>query len=134
MTIQVTLDAVREAAKAAVADRGEGYIYKDHYDACRNTQWQRISNEEGEAMMQVPGCLVGDVLHRIGVPLPDLATWDDTTADDLLANLLAHNHVESVAEGVETYLVAAQVMQDTEGMTWGMALASAEASVAGVLA
>lgn len=126
MGITLTLDAVREAAKAAVAERGEDYIYKNHWDACRNTQW--VTGDNGAE--HIPGCFVGDVLHRCGLPLATLALWDDTTADDLLHNLDRDGHIDGAESLVQDYLVRAQIVQDAEGNTWGQAYAAAEAEVA----
>jgi hypothetical protein len=139
MTIQITLDAVREAAKAAVAERGEDYDYKAHYDSCRYTQYRGAD--------RVAGCLVGDVMHRLGVPLGTLFTWDDSGSDDLLTHLANPEDGpggeawvsyadERAAEYVSEYLRVAQEIQDAggEGHTWGDALRAAEAEVAAVTA
>jgi hypothetical protein len=124
----ITLDAVRDAAKAAVAERGGGYIYKDQWDTCRNTQW--VTHPDGK-VEQVPGCIVGFILHKIGVPLATLDLWNDTTADDLLHNLDRHGHIDGAETAVQDYLVRAQIVQDTPGQTWGSAYLAAEAEVAG---
>lgn len=135
--VSLTLPAVREAMKAVVAERGEDYDYKAHHSACRYTQW--VEPAEGPAT-QVPGCLVGAVLNRLGVPLTEMDHWNDSAADDLLHNLREVDDIDyadaEAAEWVGVYLGVAQEVQDHggSGHTWGDALRVAEERIAGALA
>lgn len=130
MTIEVTLAQVRDAAKAAVEARGSDYIYKNHYDSCRNVQHEW--DEAAQVSRLVPGCLVGDVMHRLGVPLEPMGAPSiaDSTADDLL-HALKRDDLITTADGetlemIGSYLMNAQIVQDKEDQTWGNALEAAE--------
>lgn len=129
MTIEVTLAKVRDAMKATVAARGEDYQYKAHFDSCRNVQ--RAYGDDGQ-WVNAPGCMVGDALHRLGVPLDSMSApgVNDATADDLLSALI-HNEVVVIPQGEDSevigmYLLAAQGVQDKDDRTWGEALREAE--------
>jgi hypothetical protein len=135
MTINLTFAQVREAMAAAVAERGADYDYKAHHDSCRYTFWRDTAN----GIERVPGCLVGDVMHRLGVPLDVLDNWNDAGAETLLDHLtdpadgrdyeawVTYADAEA-AEHTMTYLCIAQNIQDLGGVghTWGDAYRLAE--------
>lgn len=126
MAEQVTItkeDALR-ALREAVAEKGAEYVYEleNDLDSCKYVK-------DGEA-----SCLVGNALHRLGVPIEVLteldyaylgntsATIDQTAALDVL---MAHS-VTLSSEAV-TALQNAQRSQDRTD-TWGKALRAAEYS------
>jgi hypothetical protein len=133
MTVNLTLTGVREAMAAAVAERGPDYDYKAVHDSCRYTFYEQV----GDAAVLRPGCLVGDVVHRLGVSLETLAVWNDSGCGDLLEHLCDAGFIEyadgEAAEYVPFYLATAQEIQDVggEGHTWGDALRIAEGTLGG---
>lgn len=71
----------------------------------------------------VPGCLVGHVLHRLGVPLSELEKWEGAGAQDptlATLNILGDNDEYAVR-----MLVEVQSTQDN-GAPWGTALSLAD--------
>jgi hypothetical protein len=66
-----------------------------------------------------PGCIVGQVLHRLGVPLADLKK-----AETLGATAAVQRTTEGVSDNVANLLRYVQVKQD-RGQTWSKAVADA---------
>lgn len=67
----------------------------------------------------VPGCLIGHVLHRLGVPLGELAKREGGAA-----YIVADDFLRGVSGGVLSRLDFAQGAQDS-GKTWRDALIAA---------
>lgn len=114
--IKVTEAQVRQALAEAVAEKGDDYVY---------------TNPEGESAKgsaascyyvhgDVPGCLVGNALHRLGVPLWALE------ARELRGAYSVAKEVIDVTDdrGTYTMLGSVQDAQDN-GAMWGDALAYA---------
>lgn len=77
-----------------------------------------VHSETGTA---VPGCLVGHVLNRLGVPLATLEQHEGESAADVAAlTLEISGHPDDTAEAYRV-LDDAQTFQDM-GRTWGRAL------------
>lgn len=74
----------------------------------------------------VPGCLVGTVLHRLGVPLDKLAELEGCGAY-VVAGMTAY-----MSNDARCALARAQDAQD-DGATWAVALAAAENLPAGIV-
>lgn len=133
MSITISLNAVREATKAVVEERPD-YDYKSDHDSCQYVDEQGIQQPDGSwSYTSVPSCLVGCVMHRLGVPLGELLHWNDTAADDLLGNLAINEDIEfpdeDQANAIRRYLNVAQTIQDHGGTGhhWSDALRRAEA-------
>lgn len=106
-----------------VADKGEDYVYEPHpfTYAC-----QYLHDDE-------PGCLVGHVLHRHGVPIEVIRQWEGRTAQylatgkSLLTLSSARPELEPLADHpAASILIAAQQAQDVS-LPWGKALQAARA-------
>lgn len=123
MTVALTLEGVREAMKAVVLPK-EDYVYRETHDICRYTEWRDSAIVES--------CLVGAVLHHMGVSLHDLSMWNDEDSSTLLDHMNGHAVTlpadEEEAEQVDIYLRTAQQIQDRGEMgdSWGRAYAEAE--------
>ena len=104
--IKVTYDDVVRTMEEVVADAGEDYVYPraERGDKCVYVHNMR------------PDCLVGRVLHRLGVSL-DLLTYQDNTP----AFVLAQQVIDAPTSQVLRLLSEAQSHQDA-GYTWGAAL------------
>jgi hypothetical protein len=113
-----TEDALR-ALEEAVAEKGEDYVYplsNTAADLCAYTEF----NDRDEL---VPSCLVGNALHRLGVPLEAMAQFNTGHGPKSLAEELG-------LDGDRAAWLAfrdAQAIQD-DGGTWGAALAKAKAA------
>lgn len=114
--IHIDLSQVEAFAKAALEEKGEDYVYEKVWseahknDICTYVQ----QNENGE---QVPSCLVGNILHRAGVPLHQMQDAD-LTADDLIYRL---KDIVTVTTEARRALRGMQGLQDV-GNTWGHAV------------
>lgn len=116
--IELSLDLVRMAAKAAVAKKGERHVYSnegfsDSYSDCLYVHGDQ------------PGCVVGDILHRLGVPLETLRESEGQLATELLGRLEASEVIAKVPSNVKDYLQNLQLAQDYNH-PWGEALKRAE--------
>lgn len=70
----------------------------------------------------VPGCLVGAVLHKAGIPLDVLSRYDDNNHPaELLLDSLSNFGLLEGDSNVSDFLQNAQYAQDL-GHTWGEAL------------
>lgn len=115
--IKVGASDVASMLRAVVAERPD-YIYEP--PTVRPDPMTACYYVHGEA----PGCLIGHVLNRLGVPLPELARWEGQSADDVANETLnITGHPDAVAK-VLTELSWAQNFQDG-GRSWGDALADA---------
>ncbi|MER6485724.1 hypothetical protein ABT264_19475 [Streptomyces virginiae] len=120
--ITVTTDEVMTTLRAVVAERPE-YVYRkpsdvdNTWDACLYVHPAGGGREE-----EAPGCVVGTVLHRLGVPLAELAMREGTAAYSVVHELL------DVPDEAQAALQYAQTQQDG-GSTWSRALQAAEERV-----
>lgn len=113
--IVLNREIVTNALKAAVAERGEDYIYTEHFSGCvyvRNA---------------LPACIVGQVLADLGVSVETLARFDNNggaTANQVLY-ALERGGTLTYDQATSNALEAAQYHQD-KGRAWGHALREAE--------
>ena len=81
-----------------------------------------------------PSCLIGQALHRVGVPvyvledLDNLSSDSGGTAANVMLNILSP---KGISNGVRHWAGHVQALQDT-GTPWGEALATANRSYPGV--
>lgn len=139
-----TLDQIVKAADAVVAEIGPDTLYTER------AQSLGMDTYGGNAACKyahrgTPACLVGVVMHRLGVPIDTLQQWD--ASGDGAFNVIAGGVREEDAAGEPDpdgeviipaldiqdrairYLHAAQVAQDN-GATWGEAVAIAKQRIA----
>ena len=116
MTVQVTRENFTAAMRAAVAERGEDWVYPAEGSELAEQGWRE---EEGTCVYVLPdgspACLIGLALYKIDPALVEGLEGENVTALRLLQRL-------GVEDG-ELYW-AAQDAQDTQdvGKTWGNAL------------
>jgi hypothetical protein len=159
--IHVSADDVERLMREAVAERGGDYVYREHFVECLYVYPRIESNlhedDECEGVDErdaKAACIVGEVLHRAGVPLRKLDV-PDALVSQLFGLSLANQpgsstHLDvngAVARalapitrdpederlaGVEVdevafrMLQAAQYVQDSNNeLTWGQALEAA---------
>lgn len=110
--IHITLDQVQGAAALAVEEKGPEHVYDrgnlgGHGDCF-------YVHEDG------PGCIVGNILHRLGVPL-ELMIADEGMKASALLTSLEYQGAIVCGFGVSNYLADLQNFQDHE-VSWGDAL------------
>ena len=117
MTVQITRENFTAAMRAAVAERGEDWVYPAEGSELAEQGWR---SEEGQECVYVlpdgsPACLIGLALYKIDPALVEGLEGDVATALRLFQRL-----------GVEDGRLygAAQDAQDAQdsGVTWGNAL------------
>lgn len=115
--IKVTPEQVLDVMREVVAEAGEEFVYKSPagLGVCLY-----VHRTPGAAA--VPGCLVGQVLHRLGAPLDELAEYESQLAGEVSPRLLDG---VTRADAISLALDKAQVLQDA-GHSWGAALRAAE--------
>lgn len=110
--MKFTDEQVHEAIKAVVEERGADFIYPDEWKYTNDCLYVR---PDGDG----PACIVGAVLHHLGVPLSLLSANEGRPAYALV------HYLGGVSPRAGDALAWAQGVQDT-GKTWGEALASFE--------
>ncbi|WP_030997529.1 hypothetical protein [Streptomyces sp. NRRL F-5630] len=115
--IKVTADEVMSTLRAVVAERPD-YVYARPEADNRAAACLYVHHDDGTAK---PGCLVGTVLHRLGVPLVELAKWEGEGACSMVPSV-------TNLEWEDTSTLALQTAQEAQdaGVTWAEALAAAE--------
>lgn len=136
--IDINLGVALDLMAEAVAEKGEDYVYSsgDSRNCAYVHGYKTIEqpNEYGQdesVTVQdgplTPGCLVGNVLHRAGIPLElfeELGINEDCPADEALSRLAEQGHLKYTTEAMYA-LLGAQQLQDRNN-TWGVALKNAE--------
>jgi hypothetical protein len=110
--IELTLARTKELLAEAVAEKGADFVYVNKYG--------HQADDSGDvtcyyAHGDQPGCIVGNVLHRAGVLLDDLAAFEAQNVDDLASRLF------TAEAGVKPLLIHIQAHQDV-GVPWGEAV------------
>lgn len=112
------------ALDAAVDARGEDYTYPQSW-RIPDPRPFRVDGallcayvHQTEGKRPEPGCIAGDVFHRLGAALRDLARFEGKPARYVFPRLFAIE--EEAAEAVLVAIGAAQTAQD-EGRSWGEA-------------
>lgn len=115
---ELTYDRALELAREVVADFGEDYLYPEDH---KRVQWVDEPESPGNPLSCVyvhngaPSCIVGQILHRHGVSVDDLAAEEFDSADPV-SYRLARATVEA-----RDFLNEVQNRQDN-GKTWGQSL------------
>lgn len=117
--INVTGSAVLDTLREVVAERPD-YVYSAPEDQV--TESLSCYYVHGSGSDATPGCVVGHVLNRLGVPLEVLSTYEGRDADYVAARVLDVS--DDWAADAPHALAVAQIEQD-RGAAWGKALARA---------
>lgn len=125
MTIEITYFNIVGASDAILEEVGfdfryipEGLDKPQAGQSCYN--WHN-----GADGVMVPGCIVGTILHRLGVSLEDMGKA--AGSNDLLYNLTRDGKITIIGgeSRIKTFLRIAQTAQDN-GATWHSAIRTAE--------
>lgn len=110
--IELTMTRTRKLLTEAVAEKGADYVYvnKDGKlaDGTGEVECHYVHGDQ-------PGCIVGNVLHRAGVPLDVLGEYEAQNIDHLSQSLL------TAEPRVKLLLNHIQAHQDV-GVPWGEAV------------
>lgn len=119
--MQITDEDVVRTLREVVAERpGHVYARPEYLPAGDNGLTCRYVHPSEDGSTSEPGCLVGHVLHRLGVPLWALANHEGSDADNVVSAL----HLPLTGR-TKMILCVAQSYQD-EGRTWGESLRMTE--------
>lgn len=113
MPIELNRENVTAALYRAVASKPEGYIY---VNGSGETADKEMSIRCDYVHGDVCGCIVGTVLHDMGIPLSVLEEEENKPAFEVLGDLRAQGLITQTPE-VQGMLTTAQNRQDT-GSTW----------------
>lgn len=121
--IELTLEETKRLLNEAVEERGAEYVYpnatKDGDSTCRYVHYQ----PDGDT----PGCIVGWVLHKAGIPLPELSKSEGENAVAAVRRLGINGLLRTDPE-VSTLLRKVQGWQD-HAASWGKAVEKGLANV-----
>lgn len=101
------------------------YVNQKGVEAGNGASCFYVHTKDGEL---VGGCLIGQAAIRVGVPIADVAEWDDDDsagADTVLP--------DSISDGVRDWATRVQKLQDV-GNTWGFSVRDADRTVGDPLA
>ena len=118
------------ALEAAVNGRGEDYTYPQNWKIPgRRDQGSMICAyvHQTNGKTPEPGCIAGDVAHRLGADLRDLSRYEGKPASWVYRELFTITDGNTM--GVLNAIDAAQSTQD-EGDDWGAARIDARQSAA----
>jgi hypothetical protein len=119
----ITDEQLMDTLRAVVAESPDKiYARPEHMPALASTTCFYVHTDTDGAP-EAPGCIVGTVLNRLGVPLEVLAEHEGDAAHKVLTELGIGSW------RTQTALRYAQSRQDAEG-TWTSALAEAERAYA----
>lgn len=127
----VTKEKVIELLREVVAEFGEDYLYKIP-DGCDGHDGRCLYVHTDDVGNRCPGCIVGQVLHRLGVPFDFFTNREGVEVWGILPELEGQGWKFTI--DASKALEAAQAVQDkatdsfaTPGdYTWGAALRAAE--------
>lgn len=119
--ITIDLDKAHELVAEVVAEHGD-FCYREHFDYCK---YVITENDDDDARRTenppINRCIVGQVLHKVGVADDVLAILDGTVTD-IRYDLCAYGDVD-IAVNARSYLRRLQNTQDTLDVTWAEASA-----------
>lgn len=122
-TIKVAAADVLGTLRAVVAERPE-YVYEAPEDARVDDSLSCYYVHRSEDGTQVPGCLIGHVLNRLGVPLHVLRGYEGSDARRVVDRTVSFTGDPDEGLDVRMALQIAQSAQDG-GDSWGESLAQA---------
>ncbi|MFI2031379.1 hypothetical protein [Streptomyces buecherae] len=109
----ITDDTLMKTLRQVVAENPahvyEGPEYSERDDDCLYVHRDEAGAIEG------PGCVMGHVLHRLGIPLEDLAQYEGLAIACVVGRLTS-----GISQGTEEILRRVQTLQD-EGSSWAEA-------------
>lgn len=110
--IELTLNKAVEITNSLIEEFGEDYVYPP----------ARVGAACTYVKDEAPSCLVGHILHKVGVPLgrlkvADVASYGTSEGADRLIGSLIEEGVVHLEPKAREFLVQVQANQDA-GETW----------------
>lgn len=115
----LTLELANQILDEIVAEFGPDYVYRNPAFGTPGYQGPRCAYVHGDQ----PGCIVGHVLYRFGVPLAQLANHEGDSALDVVAA------VQGASKGRAGWLLDWVQTNQDGGLPWGDAVARARGQV-----
>ena len=106
-----------------LAEFGEDYVYVNPNGEKANLDPRPIClyvHGDGATRPKEPGCIIGQLLHQLGVPLDALSSLEG-----LPANSVVNKFFPRTSNAVLTFLLTVQRGQD-QGRSWGAAVSFAK--------
>ncbi|MGW4446469.1 hypothetical protein [Streptomyces sp. NPDC004682] len=124
MTVVLTDELVRDTLRDVAAENPEK-VYETP-EAMKTDGGACYYVHKAEDGSEGPGCIVGTVLYRLGVPLAEMAKREGTNALGVIADLELSGEVEAkgLSSSTRTLLRWVQIQQDG-GRSWGSAYKNA---------
>lgn len=114
--IELTLARTKELLAEAVAEKGEDFVYTNRdgheVDSDGVTPCHYVHDDK-------PGCIVGNVLHKAGVPLDELSRFEGQDAQEVTRSVC------TVEEGDVIRLLSGVQDRQDRGTAWGEAVSLA---------
>lgn len=133
--IEITFAGIREATEELIFSKPEGFGYRHvpyapiHEELKNYFPGGCLYVHRDKSDTPIPGCVVGQVFHSMGVPLSVLLKWNvNVSALQLLEELTRAEYIsinEETYPFILRYLLTLQDRQDG-GYTWHRALAAAD--------
>ncbi len=129
--IEINYDTALSALNDAVAANGHDYVYEKGQFEVEGI-WGDVEmkplcaylHPDSEGNLTVPGCIVGVVLHNLGVPKEDIARYNLGPTASVISERLEEDGIARVTGKARSLLGWAQGRQDHE-TPWGEAVADA---------
>lgn len=128
--IEIKYDDALSALNDAIMEKGSDFVYVKEVEARDEESGESYKvctyvHPDKEGNLTVPGCLVGNVMARLGVPIEKMAAINDGgMSARSLFSYLSDRNIISITEKAAGLLVNAQAHQDNE-FTWGEAVFTA---------
>jgi len=120
--IKIDFGRAVELTEEVVAEKGEDFVYRDECSYVVVNDYNKV-----------PGCIVGQVLHKAGISIEVLGILDEVVTSGGFTTVasLAHAGILDLDDKTEMFLNTVQEMQDGQEQ-YGAALRSAKIDAASV--
>lgn len=124
-TLALTLEKAKSMVDEAIRDKGSDFVYKRMPGMdCKYVHEGQVWDPDVEEYVRdesvyEPGCIVGYVLHKAGIPLAAMQNSEGNNAEELLDRLERAGLLTVESEASE-FLNNVQDLQDS-GNSWGSA-------------
>lgn len=120
--IEIKYDDALSALNDAIVEKGSDFVYVKEVEVQDDEDGYKVCtyvHPDAEGNLTVPGCLVGNVMARLGVPIEQMAAINnDGFSARVLFSYLSSRSLISITEKAASLLVNAQGQQDHE-VSWG---------------
>lgn len=123
--IAVDVQQVKDVLRAVVESAPDTLYDAPAHQLGGTTTCFYVHTDADSGEPKQPGCVVGVMLHTLGVPLAELAKYEGKTAVQLIPGVIRFPHdEENAVYSLRKLVNGVQSMQDG-GQTWASALSDA---------